>query len=179
MTPFFDYYYNNILKYEFVVKYVYKNVYQLPKLEKVVLSFSFSQTSLKVLLPVLSALTLISSQKPYLITSKNLNVSLRIKAGLPVGCKVSLRGKQKFLFFEKLIFSSLPRLKGFSSNFRNNILFLSISNLFVFKEIEKDYEHFPNLPKLQIAFVFKSNSKKEIVDFLTAFHFPLKKRLKF
>lgn len=176
---FFSYYYSFILKQEFLTKYVYTNVYQLPKLDKIVLNFHFSQTSLKSLLPLLSALTLLSSQKPYLIASKRLSLSLRVKSGVPVGCKVSLRGKQKFFFFEKLIFSNLPRLKEFSTRFRSNILFLSIPNLFVFKEIEKEYEHFPNLPKLQIAFVFKSKKKKEIVDFLTAFHFPLKRRIKF
>ena len=176
---FFEYYYNNILKHEFLTKYIYKNVYQLPRLDKIVLSFSFSQTSLKSLLPLLSALTLISSQKPYLVMSKRLIISLRTKSGLPVGCKVNLRGKQKFFFFEKLVFSILPRLKEFSINFRNNILFLTIPNLFAFKEIEKDYEHFSDLPKLQIAFVFRSVIKKELVDFLVAFHFSLKKRLKF
>lgn len=173
---FFEYYYNHILKYEFITKYLYKNVYQLPKLEKIVLSFSLSQTSLKSLLPLLSALTLMSSQKPYLLTSRKLNISLKVKTGLPVGCKVDLRGKQKFLFFEKLIFSILPRLKEFTTNFRNKVLLISIPNLFAFKEIEKDYEHFPDLPKLNISLVFKANNRKELIDLLSALHFPLKKK---
>lgn len=177
---FFHYYYNNILKREFLTKYIYKNVYQLPKIKKIVLCLSFSQTSLKGLLPLLSALTLVSSQKPYLLTSSRPVILLRVKSGLPVGCKVDLRGQQLFFFFEKLIFSILPRLKDFSLRFRKNVLFLSFPNLFVFKEIEKDYEYFADLPSLNITFVFATyNRKSEIIDFLGAFHFPLKRCIRF
>jgi len=175
----FYYYYYNILKREFLTKYIYKNVYQLPKIQKIVLCLSFSQTSLKGLLPMLSALTLVSSQKPYLLTSKRPVILLRVKSGLPVGCKVDLRGQQLFFFFEKLIFSILPRLKDFSLSFRKNVLFLSFPNLFVFKEIEKGYEYFADLPFVNIVFVFATyNRKSEIVDFLLAFHFPLKRGIR-
>lgn len=172
---FFEYYYNNILKYEFLVKYSYKNVHQLPKLKKVVLSFTLQQTSLKNLLPIVSALLMISSQKPSLITSKRVYVLLKVKTGLPVGCRVDIRGTRQYIFLEKLIFSVLPRLKEFSINFRKNIVSLSIFNLFVFKEIEKDYEYFPNLPKLNIHFVMKARTSKEVFGFMTALHFPLRK----
>jgi large subunit ribosomal protein L5 len=176
---FFEYYYDNILKHEFLTKYFYKNVYQLPKIEKVVLSFTLSQTSLKGLLPLISALTILSSQKPSLTTSKRVYVHLRVKSGLPTGCKVDIRGKRKFFFLEKIIFSILPRLKEFSMNFRKDIVSLSVLNLFVFKEIEKDYEYFPNLPKLNIHLVMKVNNQREVFDFLAAFRFPLQKTRKF
>lgn len=174
--PYYYYYYNNILKQEFLTKYIYKNVYQLPKIKKIVLSLPFSHLSLRVLLPLLSALMLISSQKPTLKISNRPIVLLRLKSGLPMGCKVDLRGQQLFRFLEKLTFSILPRLKEFSLFFRKNVLFLSIPNLFVFKEIEKDYEYFPELPPLTVAFVFPTSmSRQEIFDFLSAFHFPFKK----
>jgi ribosomal protein L5 len=67
-------------------------------------------------------------------------------------------------------------LKEFTTNFRNKVLLISIPNLFAFKEIEKDYEHFPDLPKLNISLVFKANNRKELVDLLSALHFPLKKK---
>lgn len=172
---FFEYYYTNILKQEFLTKYVYKNAYQLPKLEKVVLSFTLSQTSLKNLLPLISALTIVSSQKPYLITTKKLYISLKVKSGLPIGCRVDIRGKHKFFFLEKLIFSIIPRLKEFSINFRRNNISISVFNLFVFKEIEKDYEYFPNLPALNIHLVMKVSNCKELLDFLVSFRLPLKK----
>jgi large subunit ribosomal protein L5 len=132
--------------------------------------------SLKALLPLLSALMLISSQKPTLRISNRPIVLLRLKSGVPMSCKVDLRGQQLFRFLEKLIFSILPRLKDFSIHFRKNILFLYMPNLFVFKEIEKDYEYFPELPPLTIVFVFPTFMRREeIVDFLAAFHFPFKK----
>lgn len=177
---FYYYYYKNVLKREFLTRYVYENVYQLPKMKKIVLSLSFSQISLRGLLPLLSALTLISSQKSYLLNSSRPIVLLRLKSGLPIGCRVDLRGQQLFFFFEKLNFSVLPRLKDFSLGFRKNILFLSIPSLSIFKEIEKDYEYFTDMPSLNIVFVFAtSNRKREIVDFLTAFRFPFKRCVKF
>jgi large subunit ribosomal protein L5 len=175
-VSFFHYYYNYNLKSDFVTKYLYTNVYQLPKLEKIVLSFTVSQTSLKNLLPLLSAMMLITSHKPCVITSKRLNISLKVKSGLPVGCKVNLRSEHKFLFFEKLVFSVFPRLRDFSFVFREKILFFSIPNLFVFKEVEKEFEHFYDLPLLTVSVVFYSKSKKEIVDFLREFYFPFFRR---
>ena len=74
----------------------------------------------------------------------------------------------------------MPRLKDFSLSFRRNVVFLSFPNLFVFKEIEKDYEYFADLPSLNIVFVFATyNRKSEITDFLGAFHFPFKKGIGF
>jgi large subunit ribosomal protein L5 len=170
---FFEYYYKNIIKYEFLTKYIYRNVYELPKLDKVVLCFTLSQTSLKNILPLVSALMIISCQKPFLLTSKRVYINLRVKSGVPVGCKVDIRGKRKYLFFERLIFSIIPRLKEYSTCFRANTVSISVFNLFVFKEIEKDYDYFPNLPVLNIHLVMKVNNSKEIFDFFTAFRFPL------
>jgi len=172
---FIQYYYYNVLKQELLTKYFYKNVYQIPRLTKVVISLSLSQTSLKTLLPLISALTIISSQRPSIVTSKRVYVTLKVKSGLPIGCKVDLRGKLKFLFFEKLIFSILPRLKEFSVGLQKNIVSVSIFNLFIFKEIEKDYEYFPNLPKLNIHLVLNIYATKEIIDFLVALRFPVPK----
>lgn len=47
--------------------------------------------------------------------------------------------------------------------------------MFVFKEIEKDFEHFPDLPKLNVSLVFKASSRREVLDLLRGFHFPLKR----
>jgi large subunit ribosomal protein L5 len=173
--PFIEYYYNNVLMQEFLTKYLYKNVYQLPKLNKIVVSMTLSQTSLKGLLPLISALTIISSQKPFLLTSKRVYITLRVKSGLPVGCKVDLRGKRKFFFLEKLVLSILPRLKEFSVSLQRNVVSISLLNLFIFKEIEKDYEYFPNLPQLKIHLVMNVSAFKEIYDLLVAFRFPVSK----
>ena len=161
-----------------MTKYCYKNVYQLPKLEKIVLSFSFSQVSVKSLLPLVSALSLLSSQRTYLITSKRVPILLKVKSGLPIGCKVDLRGKNKVLFLEKLVFSILPRLKDICVNLKIGVVSFSISNLYIFKNIEKDYEHFPDLPRLNVNIVFKARSGVEVMDFLRAFRFPLAKTKK-
>jgi large subunit ribosomal protein L5 len=168
----FEYYYNRIIKQDLLVKFNYKNSLQIPNLEKIVLSFSASQSSLRQLLPLLAALTLISSQTPSLITSKRLHLFLKVKNGVPVGCKVDLRGKRKFLFLEKIFIYILPRLKDIKWSQAHRNFSLSIDNIFLFKEIEKDYEFFQSLPKLNVNLVFKARFKEEIFCLLSAFKFP-------
>jgi len=170
-----EYYYNHVIKQDFLSKYSYENVYQLPKMNKIVISMSLSQSSLKSLLPLISALTILSTQKPFILSSNRVYLTLRVKSGVPVGCKVDLRGKRMFFFLEKLIFSVLPRLKEFSVNFRKNVVSLYLFNLFVFKEIEKDYEYFPNLPKMNIHFVISASNSREVYDLLLGFRFPISK----
>ena len=168
----FEYYYKRIIKQDLLVKFNYKNSLQIPNLEKIVLSFSASQSSLRQLLPLLAALTLISSQTPSLITSKRLHLFLKVKNGVPVGCKVDLRGKRKFLFLEKILIYILPRLKDIKWSQAHRNFSFSIDNIFLFKEIEKDYEFFQSLPKLNVDLVFKARFKEEIFCLLSAFKFP-------
>lgn len=172
------YYYHSIVKQDLLTKFNYANVAQIPRLKKIELSFKVSQSSLRHLLPLISALTLISSQKPSLLTSKKANLTLKLKKGLPVGCQVSLRKEVKYFFLERLIFSVFPQIKDFSLPFlkvgEKNV-FLILDNLFYFKEIEKEYENFQDLPPLSINFVFEAKNKKEVFAFLSALKFPIKK----
>lgn len=166
------YYYKNIIRQDFLTKFNYKNVYELPELKQIQVIFTLSNTSLKSLLPALSALMLISSQKPSLIVSKRPHIVLKTRSGLPIGCKVTLRGSQKFLFLEKLIFSIFPRVKNLKWSYAQKTVFFRLENIFLYKEIEKDYDHFQDLSKLSINLVFKAKYKSEIVAFLGALKFP-------
>lgn len=173
------YYYRNIVKQDLLTKFCYNNVAQIPGLKKISLSFQVSQSSLRQLLPFLSSLTIVSMQKPYLLTSNRVNLVLKLRKGVPIGCKVSLHKKQIYAFLERLLFFVLPQYKGSSKPIfrvgKKNIFF-TLDNLFSFKEVEKEYENFQDLPKLHVSFVVNSKEKEEILSLLTALKFPIKNK---
>lgn len=167
-----QYYYTNVLKQDLLTKFNYENPLQIPTLKKVVLNFGVSQSTLRHLFPSLTALLLISSQKPSMQPSKKPNIRLKVKGGVAIGCKVDLRGKEKFLFFEKLVLCILPRLKNFQYTITDRDLFFKIDNLFLFKELEKEYDYFQDLPALNVNLNFRAQNSLEIYNLLSALKFP-------
>lgn len=161
-----------MLKQDFLTKFNYENSLQIPSLNKVVLNFGVSQSTLKSLLPSLAALLLISAQTPYMLPLKKPNIRLKVKGGVAIGCKVDLRGKQKILFFEKLVLYILPRLKNLQYTVTDNNIFFKIDNLFLFKELEKEYDYFQDLPKLNVNLNFRAQTSLEVINFLSALKFP-------
>lgn len=163
-------------KQDLLTKFYYKNLFQLPKIEKISLTFTVTSSSLKSVLPCLSALTLISSQKACLFPIKKTKIFLKMKTGSLIRCQVDLRGKQKYSFLLSFVMLLSPQLKdfqGFSVNGRS--VFFRIENLFIFKTIEKEYEHFPDLPSLSGNIFLKASSPIEVGAFLSCFSIPLKK----
>lgn len=165
------YYYFNVIKQDLLTKFIYENVLEIPSLNKIVLNFGLSQSTLRSLLPALAALSLISSQKSSLVASKHSSLRLKVKGGVVVGCKIDLRGKEMFAFLEKLIFYVVPRLKDFKPTFSNHNLFFKIDNLFLFKEIEKEYDYFQELPNLSVNINLKAKNSAEVRSILSAFKF--------
>ena len=95
-------YYSNILQYEFINKFSYSNINKLPKFKSIFLTFDLKKHDLKTLIDNLIALELLSSVNGFLIPSKVSKISLKIRKGTPVGCKVILRKKKLFRFLYKL-----------------------------------------------------------------------------
>ena len=135
------YYYKNIIKQDLITKFNYENAYEIPALKKIVINFGVTHSTLRNLLPSLAALLLVSSQKPYMVASKT-NIRLKVKGGVAIGCKINLRGKEKDLFLEKLVVYILPRLKNLRYVVADTNVFLKVDNLFLFKELEKEYDYF-------------------------------------
>ena len=166
-----QYYYTNIIKQDLLTKFVYENALELPLLNKIVLNLGLSQTTLRSVLPSLTALLLISSQKACLVVSKRPTLTLKVKNGVAIGCKIEIRGKVMFLFIEKLVLFILPRLKAFHFTVSGNNVFFKIDNLFLFKEIEKEYDYFQELSKLSVNINFKAKNSKEVHSILSALKF--------
>lgn len=172
------YYYKNIVRQDLLTKYNYTNYAEIPCLKKICLSFQVSQSSLRQLLPLMSALTLASHQKPFFLRSKQINLVLRLKKGYPIGCKVTIRGSKMYDFLEQILFLIFTQSKGSMLPFfriGKKEAFLSIENPFFFKEIEKEYENFRELPKLHLTMVANVEKKGEIISLLSALKFPIKK----
>ena len=109
--PFFEAYNHKIIKYDLVNTFVYQNLMQMPKLEKIILNFGYPKSKLKNLIPGLLALEFLSSKKGEITKSRHLNIFLKIKKGNPVGCKIVLKKRLMNLFYFKLLTSILPRVK--------------------------------------------------------------------
>lgn len=176
----FEHHYHNIIKLDFINKFNYKNIYSIPKIIKIVLNFGIKEVNFKLLLSLLTALELISSQKAILTRSSTSNISLKIRKGAPVGCKVTLRKSVMYLFFSKLILIIFPSIKQFDGfTFKPQTkefkpFSFKLADILNFYEIESQYELFKSTPQLDISIVTDCKSKAELKFLLTSFRFPIK-----
>jgi large subunit ribosomal protein L5 len=150
---FFEYYNENVVKYDLVNKFRYKNLTNIPKLKFISLRFNFKRYDLKQLIAALTALELITSQKGSLLESRVSSVSLKIRKGQPIGCKVILRRVKMKQFLAKLINKIIIENKTANqeTNFACNMFSFKISNVLIFSELEKNYQFFKNLKGLDIS----------------------------
>ena len=172
---FLEYYYNNIIKYDLINRYNYKNIKEIPKLKKIVLNFGCKTSELKKLSTSLLFLQLITTKKGKLTISKQSNIVLKIRKGNPVGCKVILVKTSMYKFLYKLLLEVLPRLKSrilLKKTFYNNTLTYNFENIMIFKELEKNYLVFNLLKNLQVTFITNSITNEELFFLLNSFKFP-------
>lgn len=176
---FYEYYYENIVKYDLLNKFQYKNVNQIPEFNKIILNFGCKKSDLKLLGPTLIALELITSQKGMLTNSNVPNVSLKIKKGNPVGCKITIRRISMYTFLVKLINEIFPKLKQFYgfklSNSNIKTISFKLKNNLIFSELENHYQYFNKLPHLNITISTSSNDFNELFFLLKSLKFPIQK----
>src|SRR5690606_31701155 len=93
----------------------YKNVYQVPKLEKIVLNIGLGEAVAngRALDAAVGDLTVIAGQKPVVTRAKKSIASFKLRAGMPIGAVVTLRGDRMYEFFDRLIATALPRIRDF------------------------------------------------------------------
>ena len=164
-------YYNNIVKYDLINKFYYKNVKHLPKVKKIILNFNFKKHNFKNLMSSLLALELIGVQKPIFIKSKTSNITLKIRKGQPVGCKVTLRKHKIYLVIFKLINEFFFSKRNLEIKKPKNSSFLSfqIKNSLIFPELELNYQVFKQLTKLNITIVCNSTTFSEFKFLLKSY----------
>lgn len=170
-------YAKNFVKYDLLLKFNdYKKISQIPKLKKIILSYEFKKYDFKLLLSSIVALELITSQKSSIIKSKVSNISLKIRKGNPIGCKVTLRRKLMDSFFLKLLNELLMKIQKIELNidkiepnlnfYENKTFTFKVKKGLIFTELEYNYQIFKFLPGLNINIVTDTKNYKELLMIL-------------
>ncbi len=161
-------------------KFQYKSVMEVPRLEKIVINMGVGEAkdNPKALESAVKELTLISGQKPIVTKAKKSIANFKIRQGMNVGAKVTLRGERMYDFLDKLINISLPRVRDFrgvnpsSFDGRGNYA-LGIKEQLIFPEI--DYDMVDSIRGLDIVIVTTANTDEEAKAFLELMGMPFRK----
>ena len=158
----------------------YSNIMQVPKLEKIVLSrgVGAAVADKKLVDHAVDELTMISGQKALSTLSKKDVASFKLRKGMPIGAKVTLRGDKMYEFFDRLVTAALPRVRDFQGvkadgfDGRGNYN-LGIQEQIIFPEIDIDKVH--KIAGMDITFVTSANTDKEAKSLLNELGMPFKK----
>ena len=126
-------------------EFKYSNVMQVPKLEKIVLNIGVGEAvkDIKVMDAAVRDMTMIAGQKPVVTKAKKSIATFKLRAGMPIGCMVTLRGQKMYEFFDRLVNFSIPRIRDFkgmpdkSFDGRGNYT-IGVKEQLIFPEIEND-----------------------------------------
>ncbi|CAG9622209.1 50S ribosomal protein L5 [Sutcliffiella rhizosphaerae] len=161
-------------------KFNYKSVMQAPKLEKIVINMGVGDAvaNSKALDAAVEELTAITGQKPVVTKAKKSIAGFRLREGMPIGAKVTLRGERMYQFLDKLVSVSLPRVRDFrgiskkSFDGRGNYT-LGVKEQLIFPEI--DYDKVSKVRGMDIVIVTTANTDEEARELLTSFGMPFQK----
>ena len=152
-------------------KFGYKNVMQLPKLEKVIINMGVGESvqNPKALDAAVADLTLISGQKPLLTRAKKSLAAWKLRQGMPIGCKVTLRGNRMYQFLDKFMNVALPRVRDFRGVSKNAFdgrgnYSLGLKEQIIFPEIE--YDKIEKLRGMNIAITTTAQTDEEARELL-------------
>ena len=172
--------YNNEIVDALIKKFGYKNRMQVPKLDKIVVNMGVGEAkeNAKVLEAAVKDLETITGQKAILTKAKNSIANFKIREGMPIGCKVTLRGERMYEFLDRLVNLALPRVRDFrgvnpnSFDGRGNYA-LGIKEQLIFPEIE--YDKVDKVRGMDIIFVTTAKTDEEAKELLTQFNMPFAK----
>ncbi|MTH55116.1 50S ribosomal protein L5 [Bacillus mangrovi] len=161
-------------------KFSYKSVMQVPKLEKIVINMGVGDAvaNTKSLDNAVEELTAIAGQKPVITRAKKSIAGFRLREGMPIGAKVTLRGERMYEFLDKLVSVSLPRVRDFRGvskkafDGRGNYT-LGVKEQLIFPEI--DYDQVTKVRGMDIVIVTTANTDEEARELLTQFGMPFQK----
>ncbi|KRL44669.1 50S ribosomal protein L5 [Lacticaseibacillus manihotivorans] len=163
-----------------IEKFSYKSSMQAPKIEKIVLNMGVGDATqnAKNLDEAVEELKLISGQQPLITKAKKSIANFRLREGMPIGAKVTLRGERMYDFLDKLINVSLPRVRDFhgisakSFDGRGNYT-LGVKEQLIFPEV--DYDKVNHVRGLDVVIVTTANTDEEALELLTQVGMPFAK----
>ncbi len=158
----------------------YKNVNQVPRLEKIVINVGFGEAigNPKLLDAVMEDVAIITGQHPVKRRARKSVSNFKLRVGTPIGCKVTMRGKRMYEFYDRLINTAIPRIRDFrglsvdSFDGRGNYNF-GVTEQTIFPEI--DYDKIKVVFGMDFAIVTTARNDEEARLFLTEFGFPFKR----
>lgn len=163
-----------------IKKFGYKNIMEVPKLDKIVLNMGVGEAkdNAKVLETAVKDMETITGQKAVLTKAKNSVANFKIREGMPIGCKTTLRGDKMYEFLDRLVNLALPRVRDFRGvnanafDGRGNYA-LGIKEQIIFPEIE--YDKVDKVRGMDIIFVTTANTDEEARELLRLFNMPFAK----
>lgn len=173
-------YYESQIVDAMIKKFSYKNKMEVPKIEKVVINMGLGEAkeNSKAIDSAVNDMTIIAGQKPIVTKAKKSIAAFKLRAGMPIGCKVTLRGEKMYSFVNRLINLALPRVRDFrgvsaeSFDGRGNYT-LGVKEQLMFPEIQ--YDKIDKIRGMDIVFVTTANTDEEARELLTLFGMPFKK----
>ncbi len=172
--------YDNEIVDAMIKKFGYKNIMEVPKLSKVIINMGVGEAreNAKVLDSAIKDMETIAGQKAVKTKAKKSIANFKIREGMPIGCKVTLRGERMYEFVDRLINLSLPRVRDFRGvnpnafDGRGNYA-LGIKEQLIFPEIE--YDKIDKVRGMDVIFVTTAKTDEEARELLTLFNMPFQK----
>ena len=172
--------YNNEIVDAMTKRFGYENIMQVPKLEKIVVNMGVGEAkeNSKILDSAIADLEKITGQKAVTTKAKNSVANFKIREGMPIGCKVTLRGEKMYEFLDRLVNLALPRVRDFRGvnpnafDGRGNYA-LGIKEQLIFPEIE--YDKVDKVRGMDIIVVTTAETDEEARELLAQFGMPFKK----
>mgnify|MGYP000299613575 FL=1 len=172
--------YQNEIVDAMIKKFGYKNIMEVPKLDKVVINMGVGEAkeNAKLLESAIADMEKIAGQKAVVTRAKNSVANFKIREGMAIGCKVTLRGEKMYEFVDRLINLALPRVRDFRGvnpnafDGRGNYA-LGIKEQLIFPEIE--YDKIDKVRGMDVIFVTTAKTDEEARELLTQFNMPFAK----
>ena len=172
--------YNDEIVEALTKKFGYKNVMEVPKLDKIVINMGVGEAkdNAKVLENAVKDMEPITGQKAVLTKAKNSVANFKIREGMAIGCKTTLRGDKMYEFLDRLVNLALPRVRDFRGvnpnafDGRGNYA-LGLKEQYIFPEIE--YDKIDKVRGMDIIFVTTANTDEEARELLRLFNMPFAK----
>ena len=174
-----DYYQNDVAP-ALMKKFGYKSVMQIPKLEKIVVNVACGEAvaNAKVLDSVVSDLSKITGQKPLICYARKSVANFKLREGMPIGAKVTLRGEMMYEFLDRFFNVALPRVRDFRGISANSFdgrgnYSVGLREQLIFPEI--DYDKIDKIRGMDIAFVTTAKTDEEARELLSMMGAPFAK----
>jgi len=163
-----------------IEKFNYTSIMQAPKISKIVVNIGAGDAvaNPKVLDDAVNELAQITGQKPLITRAKKSIASFKLREGMPIGCKVTLRGERMYEFFDRLVTIALPRVRDFRGvnprgfDGRGNYT-LGVKEQLIFPEI--NYDKVSKIRGMDIVIVTTANTDQEAFELLKQFGMPFKR----